>query len=457
MQSSLGRQSSDARELLALEQLQGSTTTGRDVGDLALSTELNGSCGGVTTTNDSGGTLLGGLNDGSDGRLGAGSEFLKFKHTTGAVEQDSLGLEDLLAEDLARLFTTVQTHEFVRDTAGVSGVAHLSVRAELAGSHVIDGEDELDVLGLSLLDNLANELSAGLVKERFADLSYPKTGHCEPRPLPNRCMIILTLTLSRVFLKVKAIPPPMIRALTLSSMLSISLILSDTLELYKTTQVHCTFFCSLLDLPAEDSKEGALRTLEDLSKVLELLLHKETGGALGQLNTDHGGMSTMSSAERVVDVHVSKRGQASAELLDSLGVSLGLLALSILGRALLLDVVTQVLEQDDLATLGSLAGLLDLLTNTVVEEFDGLTEQLLNLLGNRSQGVLGLDLTVGATQVGHQDDALGTLLQSILDGRQSLDDTVVVADNTILEGNVEINTMVVSVSAIFARFFHYFP
>jgi hypothetical protein len=99
-------------------------------------------------------------------------------------------------------------------------------------------------------------------------------------------------------------------------------------------------------------------------------------------------------------------------------------------------VEAKVLEQEDLAVLASLDGLLDLVTDAVVEEGDGLAEELLELLGlslanaemgqprelrqtssaadgtyDRGKRVL-LDLVaVGAAEVRHQDDRGGACRQ----------------------------------------------
>jgi len=42
--------------------------------------------------------------------------------------------------------------------------------------------------------------------------------------------------------------------------------------------------------------------------------------------------------------------------------------------------------------------------------------------------------------VGHEDDSLGSILNGILDGRQSTDDTLVVGDVLVgIEGDVEVD------------------
>ncbi len=88
----------------------------------------------------------------------------------------------------------------------------------------------------------------------------------------------------------------------------------------------------------EDSQERPLGALEHLGKVLELLLHQETGGSLRQLHADHGGVGSVGGTEtayqstsygdrqryetivehnsRIVDVDCAERGQVLSELFD---------------------------------------------------------------------------------------------------------------------------------------------
>ena len=138
----------------------------------------------------------------------------------------------------------------------------------------------------------------------------------------------------------------------------------------------------VLDLgSSEDGEERPLRGLECLGKELQLLLHQEPGGSLGQLHTDHGRVSSVSGTERVVDVDRSELGQRLSESLDSLLVSLDLFALRVLAATLLLGVESKVLEQKDLALGSVLDGLLGLGTHTVRKEGDRLAEQLGELVG----------------------------------------------------------------------------
>jgi hypothetical protein len=56
-----------------------------------------------------------------------------------------------------------------------SSFTHLGVVRELVGGDVVDGEVELDTLGLGLLDELGDLLRTSLVEQRLADLSESAT------------------------------------------------------------------------------------------------------------------------------------------------------------------------------------------------------------------------------------------------------------------------------------------
>ena len=118
----------------------------------------------------------------------------------------------------------------------------------------------------------------------------------------------------------------------------------------------------------------------------------------------------MGSAEGIVDVYISEFGETCTELLDLGRVCLGLVALLILDRALLFDVETKVLKENDGARCSFVNGLLDLWADTFVEEDDWLAELCLKLLCNRSKGVLFDDFAIRTSEVGHQGDGLGACL-----------------------------------------------
>ena len=101
------------------------------------------------------------------------------------------------------------------------------------------------------------------------------------------------------------------------------------------------------------------------------------------------------------DVHIAKSGKAFPEFLHFGLVGFSLIALLILGRTLLLNVESQVLEEYYSAPFGLFDNLLNLGTNTVWCKSDRLPEKLLKLGNDRFQAVLVVQLAIGPTQVGH--------------------------------------------------------
>ena len=84
----------------------------------------------------------------------------------------------------------------------------------------------------------------------------------------------------------------------------------------------------------------------------------------------------------------------------------------------------EVLKEEDLAVLAGENGLLDVLSDAVVEEGDGAAEELAQFLRDGLERVLGAGGAVGATKVGHEDDRLGAVVKSVLDGGKGGDDTL---------------------------------
>jgi len=102
-------------------------------------------------------------------------------------------------------------------------------------------------------------------------------------------------------------------------------------------------------------------------------------------------------------------------------------------------VETKVLQKDDL-TRGELgAGSLDLRANAVVEELDGALKELLKVLSDGLKSKLGLDLTIRATKVAHENDRAAAL-KNVVDGGKSGTHTVVTLDLAVLHGDVEVDT-----------------
>ena len=106
--------------------------------------------------------------------------------------------------------------------------------------------------------------------------------------------------------------------------------------------------------------------LKRLGEVLELLLDEEARGTLRQLDTDHRRVRTVRSAKGVVHIHIAELREALTEGGDRGGVGLGLRAVLVLDGSLLLDMESQVLEQNDSAVGSRADSLLHFRTNTIV-------------------------------------------------------------------------------------------
>lgn len=255
----LTRESSNTRELLALEQLERSTTTGRDVAELVLNTVLGSDSGSVTTTNDDNLASLGSGNSVVESGFGAAGELLELEDTTRAVPQDGLGLVNGLLEELDRLLTTVETHPAIGDALLVGSLASVGVLVELVGGDEVSRKDNLDVVLLGLLNKVLDSLAASLVKERVTNLHVLKSlleGESH----------------------------------TTADDEAVDLAEEVVNELNLVRDLGTT----------ENGKEGTLGLLEGLGEVVELLLDKETRGLLGEVDTDHGAVGTVSGTESVV-------------------------------------------------------------------------------------------------------------------------------------------------------------
>lgn len=173
---SLEGEGGNTGQVLALQELQGSSTTSGNMGDLVNSVPLGSSGGGISTSDDRDGAVGGGSDDGIEGGLGALGKGVELKDTGGAVPEDGLCASNNLGKDLVGLLTAVESQPAVGDAGLVGGIASFGGCREAICGDVIDGEVELDVLGLGGLDQLANNLGTILVKERVTDLNVRKYG-----------------------------------------------------------------------------------------------------------------------------------------------------------------------------------------------------------------------------------------------------------------------------------------
>ena len=135
----------------------------------------------------------------------------------------------------------------------------------------------------------------------------------------------------------------------------------------------------------------------------------------------------MGSAKRVVDKNFSHGGQILAQRGVVLGFTLH---------------VTGVLQHHDLTLFQSGGLCLGIVTGHVGGHDDFLTQQLAQTVSHDFQAQLGLPLTLGlAVGIGAGEQVavdLGVVLDQILDGGQSGDDTLVGSDDTVLGGNIEV-------------------
>lgn len=229
------------------------------MGKLVLNAVLGSNGGSVTTADDNDGAGLGGVDGSVEGLLGGVGEGLQLEDTGGSIPEDSLGLGDGLLVQLDGLGADVQTHEAISDARGIGSSADGGVGRELVGGDVVDGQDDLDIVLLGLLNDIADDLAASLVEEGVTDLDVLEgllegEGHGAGND----------------------------QAVHLGQQVVDQLNLIGHLG------------------AAQDGKERTRGVLESLGEVLELLLHKETGGLLGELDADHGAVGAVGSAESVV-------------------------------------------------------------------------------------------------------------------------------------------------------------
>lgn len=396
--------------------------------ELVLNTVLGSDGSSVTTTNDDNLAVLGGVDGSVECSLGAIGELLELEDTSWSVPEDGLGLVDGLLVKLDGLLAAVQSLPAIWDTGLVGGGAGVGVWAKLVGGDVVDWEHDLDVVLLGLLDQVGDGLGAGLVEEGLADLNTVEgllegEGHA-------------TADDQGVDLVEEVV---------------------DQLDLVGDLGT------------AEDGKEWSLWVLKGLREVLELLLHEETGGLLWEVDTDHRAVRTVGSSEGVVclsilacspeiladsvrrtDVDVTQSGETLPELLNIGLVCLDLLALSVLAGTLLLGVEAQVLEENNAAVGDAVDSLLNLWADTVLGEGDLGVEELLELGNDWLQGVLWVDLAVWAAQVGHEDHGLCAILTSVLDGRKSTNNALVVGDVLVgVKWDVEVDLSIYISSCCF--------
>ena len=152
----------------------------------------------------------------------------------------------------------------------------------------------------------------------------------------------------------------------------------------------------------------------------------------------------MHNAEAVGDVKLTKRGVFLSEL--------SALGLVLTGLALL---EADVFDQGDLAISQRLRGFSGGGTNDVPSKLDVKVHKLTEALGNWRQRVLGIDGTLGTTEVREHGGASASLMQ-LGQSRQGSLNTAVVGDLVPVERDIEVaaddDALTAQVSEILNRF-----
>eukprot|EP00899_Mesostigma_viride_P028401 jgi/Mesvir1/8746/Mv26114-RA.1 len=325
---------SDTWQHPALEQLQGSTATGGDVGHLVREASLLDGRDGVTTADDGDHALSRELRQGLGDGIRAHRKLLKLKHAHGPVPDDALALLELIAECLDRGGADIEAHPALRDVVRGHDLA-LRISSELVGHVDIHGEKKLNALRSSLGNQVLGEIQLILLDQRGAD----------------------ALALGLVEGEDHATAQDQLVAL-----------LQQGLD-------HADLGGHLG--ASDDGAEGARGVSDGAIEVIQLLLQQVAGhGGLEELgHTGSGGVGAVGRAEGVVDVQVGVSGQLLGELLHVL---------------LLLGVEADVFQQQN-GTVGHIGHrLLDLGSDAVADHCHLVVEELIEPADERGKSVLCL-------------------------------------------------------------------
>eukprot|EP00048_Salpingoeca_helianthica_P010876 m.155639 g.155639 ORF g.155639 m.155639 type:complete len:412 (+) comp15146_c8_seq1:237-1472(+) len=367
--------------------------------DLVLHTKLRSARCRVTAPDDGDSAGSRGSDNSIHDRASAVGKGGHLKDTHGAVPHHRLGPRDDRGELLGRLGADVQAHQAIGNAALHCRGTHRRVRRKLVSSDKVKGQVNLHVLGRRLLDERVHNLGALLVEERLANL------HIVEDLLEGKGHAAADNHLVHLVQQV-----------------------ADEGDLVSHLGA------------AEDGNIGPGGAFHRLGKVIQLLLHEHAGRAHGQLHAHHRAMRTVSSAKGVVDVDITELGQRGLEGSALVLGGLERLAGSIHALALLLDVEAQVLQQNHRARGGVGASGLDLSTHAIRQEEYLASQQLLQLHRDRLEGKLLLGLSIGTTKVAHQHNRLCSVVQRILDGRQSSLNTQSVGNlASLIRGDIKVH------------------
>mmetsp|Transcript_89931 Transcript_89931/g.279911 ORF Transcript_89931/g.279911 Transcript_89931/m.279911 type:complete len:410 (-) Transcript_89931:11-1240(-) len=357
--------------------------------DLVLGVVLLASRRGIAAPDDSDGAGAGGSHDCVHHVLGADLKLRHLKDAHRAVPDDGLGLINGLLVHLHGLLAAVQAHEAVGDALLLRGGLDLPVLPKLGGDGEIHGEHDLHAQLLGLLHDVRHDLRALLVVEGRADSHAigdleEGVGHAAA----NDHLVHLVQHVH------------------------------DELNL-------------VADLgTTQDSKDGLRWVVQDLREGLQLLGHEGTGALLVKTLADHGAVRAVRGAEGVIAVDVRELADGGAEGGDLVLVRLQLVALGVHALALLLDVEAKVLQQEDGADRGVLAGRLNLGTAAIFQERHGLAELLPDDLRNGLQRVLRHYTTIRPPEMRREYHGLRAAFQHSLNRGDRAVDALRVGDDS---------------------------
>ncbi len=378
-------QRADAGQNLALEQLQRSTAAGGAERKFICYLKLLGRRYGVTTAND--GDAIGlcqALSD-SLGTLGKG---IQLEYAQRTVPKNRLCTTDDVAELFDGFVANVDTHATLGDFAALfprSSAACLCPLLKLEGVAGVCRQYELHALGSGIGKNLVSKVK----------------------------LVGLNLGVAYVL------------ALGSQEGVGHSPADDESLALLHELGEHLNLVGNLGT--AHNHDEGLSRCLEFALEVLKLVLDKEPHGTLLGIMcyTLGGGVSAVSGTECIVYIKlgIAKQG------LCKLGVVL-----------LLFLVETHVVQQQHVAVLQSSASSSCRVTDGFRHKGYRLTQVAGKAFGSSFQRELCLITdTFGATEV-RAKNKTSTVVEQVLDGGQSGNDTSIVGDYAVLHGDVKVHT-----------------
>ena len=99
--------------------------------------------------------------------------------------------------------------------------------------------------------------------------------------------------------------------------------------------------------PSQNGQERSLWVAKSLAKVGKLLLHEETRGSDGKIDPNHGAVRTVGCTKGIIDIDITQLGERGSEGLHCLSAGLDLLPRAVHTFALLLNVETKVLKENN--------------------------------------------------------------------------------------------------------------